>query len=579
MTKSNISRACATLALLTAVARPAWATDAGENRQATYANPIDLPYRFQAPYLPFKEPRVPFREAADPTMVFFKGEYWLFASHSLGYWRSPDLQHWRFVKAEGYAVDKFAPTAVAIDGKLYMAVSEGARQIWVTDDPGSGRWRVAADIPQGYQDPCLFLDDDGRLYMYDGLSPNGPLNVAELDRGTFLPIRKDAIPQVRDKAHRGWEVPGDHNERVNAFSFIEGSWMTKHAGRYYLEYSAPGTEFKAYANGVATAATAMGPFTFQPYSPFAAKPTGFITGAGHGSTFEGPGGQWWHIGTMTISMRHIFERRLGLFPTRFTASGEMVTDTYLGDYPHYFGGSRGLTGWMLLSRGKPVTASSALPGFAPEKAVDEDVRSWWSAATGNPGEWFQVDLGAGRTIEALQVNFADQDAAAIGASDDGYRYEVEASRDGKDWRPIVPATATGRDAPHDYRVLPRPVTARFVRIRNLHSPNGAKFSLYDLRVFGNAAMPLPGQVTHMEATRDSADPRHARITWQPVRGADFYIVRLGIRPDLMIQNYQVYDGATLDLRSLNADTPYVFTVDAVNERGIAKNRLPAESIR
>jgi hypothetical protein len=61
-----------------------------------------------------------------------------------------------------------------------------------------------------------------------------------------------------------------------------------------------------------------------------------------------------------------------------------------------------------------------------------------------------------------------------------------------------------------------------------------------------------------------------------VKGADFYVVRLGTRADLMTQNYQVYDETALDVRSLDAGASYVFTVDAVNERGIAKGRFVAE---
>lgn len=551
---------------------PVSGADRDGRRFRTFANPVDLPYRFQPPAIPFKETRVPFREAADPSVTFFKGAYWLFASHSAGYWRSTDLQHWDFVKASGYAVEKFAPAAVAMDGKLYLATSENIRKIWTTSDPGSGIWTVAADIPAGYLDPALFLDGDGRLYIYDGLSPLGPLHAAELDRKTFLPVRKADIPQSRDKQKRGWEVPGDRNELTKNFSFIEGAWMTKHAGRYYLEYSGPGTEFKGYANGVLTSSDPMGPFTYQAYSPFAFKPTGFITGSGHGSTFQGPAGQWWHMGTMTISARHIFERRLGLFPTRFTRNGEMIADTYLADYPHYYDGSRGLTGWMLLSRKKAATASSSLPGHEAEKAADEDVRTWWSAATGNPGEWFQLDLGGMKTIQALQVNLADQDATTIGVSHEVYRYVIEASNDGRAWRTIVPEGATGRDAPHAYHILPRPVSARFVRIRNLQSPNGARFSLYDLRVFGNAAVKMPSPVTGAVAHRIASDPRRAQFQWNPVPGADFYIVRAGIRSDIMNQNFQVYDATTLEIASLNADTPYVFTVDAVNERGITMGK-------
>ncbi len=36
---------------------------------------------------------------------------------------------------------------------------------------------------------------------------------------------------------------------------------------------------------------------------------------------------------MTISVKHMFERRLGLFPVTFDADGTMHADTALGDYP------------------------------------------------------------------------------------------------------------------------------------------------------------------------------------------------------------------------------------------------------
>lgn len=543
-----------------------------DRRLATYANPVDLPYRYQIPnpnrYPPSKEP---YREAADPMIVRFKGEYWLFASHSKGYWRSRDLLHWAFVEASGYPVDKFAPTVAVMGGKMYLATSEAQKAIWVTDDPASGRWTLAAAISPGYQDPDLFLDDDGRLYMYDGLAPRGPLHAYELDPKTLQPIAKADIPQSRDKEHRGWEVPGDNNEKTSAPSYVEGSWMTKYKGRYYLEYSAPGTQFKTYANGMLVADKPMGPFTYQDYSPFAVKPTGFITGAGHGGTFQGADGRWWHVGTMTISKRHAFERRLGLFPTRFTRSGGILADTYLGDYPHYLDGDRGLTGWMLLSRHKPVTVSSTLDGFPAENAVDEEVRTWWSAKSGGADEWLQVDLGAPKRIEAVQINFADQDSAGVGASQEVYNYVLEVSDDGRTWRTAVDRSKQGRDAPHDYEVLPKPEQARFVRLRNVHSPDGGKFSLYDLRVFGGGGGARPGKVGSATAVRDAADGRKAVINWTPARGAEFYVVRLGVRPDLLNQNYQVYDGAmSVSVASLNVGAKTCFVVDAVNENGVTR---------
>jgi hypothetical protein len=559
-------------AILLAVMTGAMAAHAAHAQRAptrlrTYANPIDLPYRYQEPG---RGATVPFRESADPTMVLFNGRYWLFASHSKGYWHSTDLLHWQFVEGKGYEVDKFAPTVVEMDGKLYMALSERVTKIYVTDDPMTGQWRVAGDL-SGYDDPALFLDDDGRLYMYHGLSGTDVLKVAELDRKTFAKIREVNIPQSRDKENRGWEVRGDRNEDPRSMSYMEGSWVNKHKGRYYLQYAGPGTQFKSYADGVLVADNPMGPFEYQPYSPFALKSTGFIAGAGHGSSFKDRQGRWWHAGTMSVSVRFRFERRLGLWPAYFTDKGELITDTYLGDYPHYIDGNRGLTGWMLLSRRKPVSASSALDKFPAENAVDEEVRTWWSARTGEAGEWFQVDLGAPKTIQAVQINFADQDSTGKGISRDSFRYVLEISNDGRSWRKAIDRARSGRDAPHDYQVLPRAQRARFVRIRNLHSPDGSKFSLFDLRVFGNGDAPAPAAVTGLSAARDSTDGRKAKLSWQPASGAEFYVVRLGIRPDLMTQNYQVYDGATtLDMTNLTKGTGYVFTVDAVNERGITR---------
>jgi xylan 1,4-beta-xylosidase len=544
------------------VAHAETADDKPQRRFRTYANPVDLPYRYQSW-------RSPYREAADPTIVRFKDRYWLFASHSKGYWHSTDLLQWNFVKATGFDVDRYAPTVMIKNGRFYLTTSEKPKKIWSTDDPMSGQWSEAADIP-GYDDPALFLDDDERVYLYEGLTGKGVLRALELDANTFMPLRETAISSSRDKDHRGWEVVGDSNEAYRRPSYIEGAWMTKHKGRYYLQYAAPGTEFKSYADGVLVADKPMGPFIYQPYSPFSVKPTGFVTGAGHGSTFHTVSGDWWHAGTMTISRRHMFERRIGLFPTSFTATGEVITDTYLGDYPRYIDGQRELTGWMLLSRRKRATASSSLDKFPVENATDEEIRTWWSAKTGSPDEWFHMDLGAPKKIQAVQINFADQDATATGISTDEYRYVLEVSRDARKWKTVVDTSNSGRDAPHDYRVLAKPERARFVRLRNVHTPDGAKFSLYDLRVFGNGTASSPRAVGAVRATRDRSDGRQASISWDPAPRAEFYIVRLGTRPDLLNQNFQVYDGATsLQVRSLNVGVEYFVAVDAVNENGVS----------
>jgi xylan 1,4-beta-xylosidase len=543
---------------------------ANQRRSSTYCNPVDLPYRFQLD-------GVSRREAADPTMIVFRGEYWLFPSKSGGYFHSPDLLHWSFVEAHGYPLEHYAPTALVMNGKVYLTSGDGTTKVYVTDDPESGNWTVAGDMGTGYGDPDLFLDDDGHLYMYDGVSGKDVQRVTELDPKTFQKIREARIPESRAKETRGWELPGDRNDDPKADSWIEGSWMNKHDGVYYLQYSAPGTQFKTYGDGVLTAKNPIGPFMYAPYSPFSFKPTGFIAGAGHSSTFAALDGRFWHISTMTISVRHMFERRLGLFPTYFTKDGELVTDTYLGDYPHSVDGDRGLVGWMLLSRKKRVSASSVLEGHEAEKAVDEDVRTWWSAKTGDPGEWFEIDLGGEKRVEAVQINFADEGSTAMGRTDDVYRYVLEVSHDGKSWTSVVDHAQAGKDSPDDYEVLLEAVKARYVRIRNVHSPNGAKFSLSDLRVFGKGTAALPGAVAGVQAERNASDGRRGMIRWKAADRAEFYIVRLGTNPKELTQNYQIYDGATsVDIGSLNVGVPYFVTVDAVNESGVVRGGAAVE---
>lgn len=533
----------------------------------TYANPMDLNYRFG-----LEQPSR--REAADPTMVVFQGEYWLFASKSGGYWRSSDLKRWTLVKPEGLPLEDYAPTVVAMNGRLYFTAFN-SKGIWSTDDPGKGVWRKDAEI-DAYADPDLFADDDGRLYMYSGCSNRTPLMVTELDaKNGFKVVRSEPIAASRDEEHRGFEVPGDSNEQTGTAAWIEGSWMTKHGGKYYLQYAAPGTQFNGYADGVLVGDSPWGPFQAPAYSPLSLKPTGFIGGAGHGSTFQDLHGQWWHIATMSISVRHMFERRLGLFPVQFLPDGQMVEDTYLADYPHRWDGDRGLAGWMLLSYEKPVTASSWLAGHEPQKAVDENVRDWWSAKTGDAGEWLEVDLGAVETVHAVQMNFADQGSTTLGSGQGAYLYALEGSADGKQWSVLVDHRKGGRDAPHDYEELGRPARARYVRITNAQMPDGAKFSLSGLRVFGMGAGARPEKAAGVAVARSANEPgdgRVAEVNWRPAAGAEFYIVRYGTAPDRLFGSYQVYHATEKEIRSLTSGVRYFFTVDAVNGAGITRGR-------
>ena len=553
-------------ALLTANLQPASA-----DSPRTFCNPIDIPYAFG-------KDQPSRREAADPTVIVYKGEYWLFPSKSEGYWHSKDFSHWQYVAPAGLPIDNYAPTVMEMDGKLYWSAFTSG--IFVTDDPATGTWTPASDTNNN-GDPALFCDDDGRVYNYSGCSNNGSIFGQELDPNNGLKPLTELKPLFHsDIAGHGWEIKGQPDAKPpysSNQSYIEGSWMTKHSGKYYLQYAAPGTEIKSYGDGVYVSDHPLGPFTYAPYSPFSSKFGGFIGGAGHSSTFQDLGGRYWHISTMVVSVRHMFERRLGVFPTWFTKDGQLVTDTYLGDYPQFLPGvtrdpSKGNTpGWMLLTLKKAAAASSTLDGHPVENAFDEEIRDWWSAKTGKPGEWLQVDMGKRCRVNAAQINFADEGATQIGRMhDDGYGYKLDLSEDGKTWTTVVDHSVDMRDAPHDYAELSQPVFARYARITNTHTPAGAKFSISGLRLFGNGLGKAPVKVEGVQVSRDAADGRQATITWKPVSGADGYIVRYGIAKDRLFTNYQVYSADPLHIHSLNAGVKYYFAVDSFNDNGVGK---------
>ena len=158
----------------------------------------------------------------------------------------------------------------------------------------------------------------------------------------------------------------------------------------------------------------------------------------------------------------MFERRLAIFPTGVTKDGQLVTNTYLGDYPQYSPGiakdplKNNSAGWMLLSYNKPATASSVhdsfkQQNFVPSNAFDEEITTWWAAATGNKGEWLQVDLTKKCRVNAIQINFADQGCNASGhLHNDGYMYYVDVSEDGKHWKTIIDRSDKVYDEPHHY---------------------------------------------------------------------------------------------------------------------------------
>ena len=537
--------------------------------QQTFCNPLNISYRFT----PDKPSR---RAAADPVIVLFKDNYYLFATASGGYWYSKDLLKWNFVTTKDLPFEKDAPAAAVINGSLYY-MPLNSHIIYKTDDPVSGKWQVYTDtFPLAIGDPDFFQDTNGKVYLYYGCTNNDYLYAVQLDVNNKLnPIGEPVKIIMGDPATRGWERPGDFNTMTDR-PWTEAPWMTKHNGKYYYQYSAPGTQYKSYADGYFVADHPLGPFTYSPINPFSAKPEGFITGAGHAATFQDKYGNYWRVVTMVISVKHIFERRLGLIPVTFDKDDNMIAHTVFADYPmvmpdHQIKNISELyPRWMMLSYNKKVEASSSMDANPPSLAVNEEIRDYWSARTGDKGEWLSVDLGSVCTVKAIQLNFAENNTQLFGREGiKAQKYLLEYSNDNKNWITLVDKTANEEDLTHQYHSFKTSVKARYFKVTNYRVPSGT-FAISGFRVFGTGNSKKPTKVTSFEVMRDTTDSRNVTLRWKKQANAMGYNIRFGVVKENLNRVYQVYNDTTLTIRSLNTDHKYWFAIDTFGENGITK---------
>lgn len=547
----------------------------------TYCNPVNIDYGYSP--IPDFSQWGRHRATADPVIVNYKGDYFLFSTNQWGYWWSHDLVTWNFISRkflrpwnEGY--DELCAPAVGIIGDTMLVFGSTYTSnftLWMSTNPYKDDWEPLIDsLTIGGWDPAFFTDDDGRLYMYNGSSNQFPLYGVELDQRTMHPLSARKELYLLEPWRYGWQRFGEYMDDTFLDPFIEGPWMTKHNQKYYLQYGAPGTEFSGYADGVVVGETPLGPFVPQSM-PMSYKPGGFARGAGHGSTFYDQWGNYWHVSTIAISVKNNFERRIGIWPAGFDKEDVMYCNTAFGDYPTWLptGPSDHLketfTGWMLLNYAKPVTVSSTYGGYQANFAVDENIKTYWSAVTGDPGEWIQSDLGQVSEVRAVQINYADQDAAFLGKSQHVFhRYNLFESSDGIKWNLLVDKSKNNKDVPHDYVELPGPVKTRFIKLVNLQMPTG-KFAISGLRVFGRGNGEPPQPVKELMVLRTLRDKRSAWIKWSPVDDAYAYNLYIGTEPGKFYNCIMICSANEYWLKTMDKDKTYYFTIEAINENGIS----------
>lgn len=219
---------------------------------------------------------------ADPEVLLHEGKYYLYGTGGSGGYDvhvSSDLVNWKQQPKKavapnlwGISSNYWAPDVEYIDGKFYMVVTcSESIGIAVSDSPlGPFKEYHKTVLYKGAIDGHIFVDDDGKIYLYYVHFNNGN-NIAgvQLDKN-MQPIEstwKQIITPVEE-----WETRDG--------KITEGPYMLKHNGVYYLTYSGSHYINPKYAVGYATCETPLGNFDKYDLNPIMVG-NSQVYGAGH----------------------------------------------------------------------------------------------------------------------------------------------------------------------------------------------------------------------------------------------------------------------------------------------------------
>lgn len=210
-------------------------------------------------------------DCADPYVLYYNGQYYLYGtggSDGIKVYISKNLAVWTAAQGvtNGYALHKndvwgnhsfWAPEVYHIDGKFYMFYSAEERIAVATANSPLGPFKQSEAEKKPFHenigeiDTHLFIDDDGKKYLYFVRFTNGnEIWVAELN-DDLRSFKENTLTHCLGVS-QSWEKDMG---KVN-----EGPFILKHNETYYLTYSANDYRSAKYGVGYATSDSPLGPW-------------------------------------------------------------------------------------------------------------------------------------------------------------------------------------------------------------------------------------------------------------------------------------------------------------------------------
>ncbi len=440
-----------------------------------------------------------YRSISDPTVMYWDGKWYLYPSSGMC-WVSEDFVAWKHVRTSPYC-PKYSPHIVPWKGRFLLTAWNCP--LYVTDDP-CGPFHMLGDfIRQDGSafkpiDPGLFIDDDGRLYLYEvtvvnlDKTPRGVVRIQgyELDKDDPRIVVDGPVLILEMNPEGNWfERFGSYHQNQH-FGWVEGPHLVKHKGRYYLIYATPGTTHPTYANGVLISdESPLRGFRYQKKNPLTYRTDGIVSGPGHGCVEHGPDGTLWVFYTVIAPSAHEYERRIGMDRVEIDENGEMYCPNGVTNVPQYGPGEMkdpaetpGLS--SLLGWNRPEEVSSEVYGREALYACDESILTWWEPAKDDPQPRITFALDPeGFMVSASRVFWKEIGLDyAKGVVPGPMRYLIEGRWRGE-WFTLLDRRNSEEELNVDYRTFPPRVCDR-IRITVTGWPEGMTPGIIDFTVFG-----------------------------------------------------------------------------------------------
>ena len=454
----------------------------------TYCNPLPMPIGPGG------------NAAGDVTVIEDGGKYYMCCTGG-GMWVSEDLLDWEFHPVANIPV---APDLVKYNGKFYL--TGNSDHVYVADNPlgpyeDLGLFKNTGPVEKGWNggfDTKIYVDDDNTPYLFwPGRGISGIYGV-KLDPDDLTRFDGEPVHLFGFNPMHAWERYGEFNEYPGV-AWIEGPWIIKRNGIYYMEYSASGTQWKTYAEGYYTATSPLGPYTYASNNPLLRKTEGLVTGTAHGSILQIPGtDEWWQFYTIVLS-NPPGGRRIGMDRIEFDSDGLMyctITDT---PQP-----APGTVSDKAEKPSVPVTvnkmnAMNALSKFSSQQsgypaafAVDNYSGTVWMPEARDKAPSITIELSPATRFDVVQHFTVNSMRVMFSGARRGwgmpsvppvYKYRLEVSQDGENYVTVLDKTGNtlARDTIFEEFEA---VNCRFVRFTVTDWPKENPLGVIDFTVFG-----------------------------------------------------------------------------------------------